>query len=129
LLDYKVGPGETRSYPVPVYGYYPDRTTHISGIRRGDERYSAHIYESGGFVPLGYTQAWETLYLRSMSLDIVDAAAWRRGQTEKRYEGKVTSRGRESTIAAVMPFMIEAMFIDFPGGSGTTQTIILEPES
>ncbi len=129
LLDYAVGPGEIRSYPVPVYGYYPDQTTHISGIRRGNKRYSAHIYESGGFIPLGYTEATETLYERTLTLDIADAAAWRQGRTQKSYEGRVVSHGPESTIAAVMPLMIEALFIDFPGNNGASQTVVLEPES
>lgn len=129
LLDYAVGPAEVRSYPVPVYGYYPDRTMHISGIRRGDQRYSAHIYESGGMVPLGYTEMTEVTYTTYMTLDIVDAAAWRQGRSEKKYEGRVSRHGPDNNIAAVMPLMIQALFADFPGNNGTTQTVILEPES
>ena len=128
LLDYAVGPGEVSSYPVPVYGYYPDRTVHINGIRRGDKRYSAHIYESGGFIPLGYTEMTEINYTSLLTLEMVDSAAWRQGRTEKRYEGRVTSHGPESNIAAIMPLMIQALFVDFPGNNGVKQTVILEPE-
>lgn len=129
LVDYDVGPGEVRSYAQPVYGYYPDQVTHIRGIKRDGKRFSAHIYESGGFVPLGYTEVTETLYKRSLTLEMVDAAAWRQGRTEKRYEGRVTSDGPESEIAAVMPLMIQALFLQFPGVDGKTQTVVLEPES
>ncbi len=129
LVDYGVGPGEVRRYAVPVYGYYPDHSTHISGIRRGDQRYSAHVYESGGFIPLGYTEMTEVLYTRKLTMEMLDAAAWRQGQVKKSYEGRVISHGSESDIAAVMPLMIEALFATFPGNNGATQTVILEPES
>lgn len=129
LLDYGVGPGEVRSYPAPVYGYYPDQVTTIRGVRKDGKRFSANVFESGGFVPLGYSEVTETLYQRSLTLEMVDAAAWQRGQTEKRYEGRVTSHGPESEIAAVMPLMIQALFLEFPGDNGASRTVVLEPES
>ena len=70
----------------------------------------------------------EINYTSLLTLEMVDTAAWRQGRTEKSYEGRVTSHGPESNIAAIMPLMIQALFVDFPGNNGATQTIILEPE-
>ena len=127
LVDYGVGSGTVESYSIPVYGYYPDEFRRVHGVTSEGERFSAHVYDSGGFVPLGYTERVRTLYQRRLSLDIVDAAAWRQDRTVKVYEGRVVSMGPENDIAAVMPLMIRALFVEFPGAPGATRTIVLDP--
>lgn len=129
FVDYGVDSGRLESYPVPVYGYYPDRFTQLHGVRKSGKRFSAHAYESGGLVPLGISEITETVFTRSLAVDIVDAPPWRRGQTVKRYEARATSIGRESNLSAVMPLMIRALFQDFPGEDGGTRTVVLNPQS
>ncbi|MEM8799633.1 MAG: DUF4136 domain-containing protein [Pseudomonadota bacterium] len=42
---------------------------------------------------------------------------------ERVFEGRVESTGRNKRLPEVMPFLVEAMFRDFPGQSGVTQEI------
>lgn len=44
----------------------------------------------------------------------------------KLYEGQVTSRGREG-LALMMPYLVVALFQDFPGESGTSNRIKVTP--
>lgn len=127
-LDYGIGAGMTESRPVPVYGYYPDQYSVIRGRTDEGEPFSARIYESGGYIPLGYTQDIWTVYRRTLTLDILEAGAWRQGQTKKVFEGRVVSVGPEAEVSRIVPLMIRALFADFPGPSGTTRTVVVENE-
>ena len=128
LLNYSVGPGTQTSFPVPVYGYYPGQFRTVHGTTRKGRRFSAQVYDSGGYVPLGYAEQTETTYKRILTLDMLDAAKWRDNQTDKTFEARVISLGAESEIAPVMPLMIRALFVEFPAPSGSTRTIVLSPE-
>ncbi len=127
-LDYGIGAGTSESRPVPVYGYYPDRYSVIRGRTAEGEDFSARLYESGGHVPLGYTEQTRTIYRRTLMLEFLEAGAWRQGQTKKVFEGRVVSVGPEAEIGRVVPLMIRALFADFPGPSGTTRTVVIENE-
>ena len=113
---------------MPVYGYYPDQYRVIRGRTTDGEPFSARIYESGGYIPLGYTQDIRTVYRRSLTLDILEAGPWRQGQTKKVFEGRVVSVGPEAEVGRVVPLLIRALFADFPDPSGTTRTVVIENE-
>jgi hypothetical protein len=128
FVDYGTDSGTVETYAVPVYGYYPDEFHRMHGVTSEGKRFSAQVYESGGFVPLGYTERVRTLYRRNLRVEIVNTEEWRRGRTVKSYEGRVVSMGPENEIAMIMPLMIRALFLDFPGTSGATRTIVLDPD-
>lgn len=128
LVDYGTDSGTVESRTVPVYGYEPGQVHSVHGVTSDGKRFSARVYESGGYVPLGYTERVRTLYRRNLNIEIVEADAWRHGRTVMLYEGRAVSMGPESEIAMVMPLMIRALFLDFPGASGATRTIVLDPE-
>ena len=44
------------------------------------------------------------------------------------YEGKAESLGESTNVNPVMPLLVEALFKDFPGKSGTTNHVELGPE-
>jgi len=124
-LDYAIGPGVVQSRSVPVYGHYPDQYSVVRGRTADGKPFSAQVFESGGYVPLGYTQETQIVYRRTLSLDILEATAWRSGQSTKVYEGRSVSVGPEAELARVMRPLIEALFVDFPGPSGATRTVVL----
>ena len=124
-LDYGIGAGTSESRSVPVYGYYPDQYRIVRGQTPEGKPFSARIYDSGGHVPLGYAQETRTVYRRTLTLDILEAAPWRRGQAKTVYEGRVVSVGPEAEVGRVVPLMIRTLFADFPGPSGVTRTIVL----
>ncbi len=61
-------------------------------------------------------------YIRILSMEIIQ-----RSDGVKLYEGQVTSRGQEG-LPIMMPFLVDAMFQDFPGESGTSNRIKTTPE-
>jgi len=65
----------------------------------------------------------QTQYVSTLSLNIVDLSTGGR-----LYEGHVESINRNQNLAQIMPFMIEALFQNFPGASGTSDTISIKPE-
>lgn len=124
-LDYAIGAGTVQSRSVPVYGAYPDQYSVVRGRTADGEPFSARVFESGGYVPLGYAQEAQTVYRRSLSLDILDGPAWRTGSIRKVYEGRSISVGPEAELARVMRPLIDALFVDFPGPTGMTRTVVL----
>jgi hypothetical protein len=47
---------------------------------------------------------------------------------KKLYETTVVSEGTNSSLAAVMPFMVRSAFTDFPGPSGVPRRVELKLE-
>lgn len=63
-----------------------------------------------------------TVYTRQLSMDIV-----RIGETkEPLFEGRVESVGRDNRLPEVMPYLVQAMFTDFPGRSGVTKRVTID---
>ena len=109
-MDYSVGPAQTKIQSFPrnfvfyrfYYGYY-------------------HPYYFGKYwdEPEVYTY---TIYPRSLDLNIVQATG------ESVFEGHVKSIGREQNINQVMPYLVEAMFNNYPGESGVTKVVTIEKD-
>ena len=62
------------------------------------------------------------IHSRNLMLDI------RTSTGEKVYEGRVESIGNSKSLPKVMPYMIEAMFTNFPGESGAVKQIVVREE-
>lgn len=113
-LDYGIDDGKTaiRSYP--------------STFRGGYYRYG-HPWYSPWYDPwyMGYPGYAEpdirsyVIYTRKLSLEIARSG----NNGERLFEGRVESRGADNRLPEVMPYMVEALFKDFPGRSGVTQEI------
>jgi hypothetical protein len=50
------------------------------------------------------------------------------GEMDRVFEGRVESNGTESSLPEVMPYLITAMFNNFPGESGTTKVVTIEKD-
>lgn len=111
-LDYSVGKGQTE----------------IKSEHRNYVRY--HFFYDHYRFPYYYGMHYNwppeiyayTVYNRELRLNIVRPAPER----EVLFEGRVQSIGRENDIAKVMPYMITAMFSNFPGESGVTKVVTIE---
>lgn len=57
-------------------------------------------------------------FVRFLTLDIV-----RRADGARLYEGRVESRGPENSLPYIMPFLVNALFEDFPGESGESNRV------
>jgi hypothetical protein len=65
----------------------------------------------------------EANYLSKFHMNITDLLTGQRV-----YEGHVESINRNPSLAQTMPFLINALFQDFPGESGSSNTVTVKPE-
>jgi hypothetical protein len=115
-MDYAIDSGRTevQSWPSNAvwyhfsYGYYYDP-------------FYYGLYYAG---PEVYSY---TVYTRSLSLTIRAAPAGGPGRVF--YEGRVHSVGRSHRLEEIMPYMVTAMFTNFPGESGLTKIVTVETDS
>jgi hypothetical protein len=68
-----------------------------------------------------------TVYTRSLSLVIRATPDGGRGKVV--YEGRVHSVGSSHRLEEIMPYMVTAMFTNFPGESGLTKIVTVETDS
>ncbi len=115
-VDYSVSEGrvETRTRMEPPRGY-----AHY------------HFYYGRYYDPFyfGYYDRWTpdirsyTVYDRTLEMNILNADS-----DEVVFEGRVRSTGRENEIAEIMPYLVTAMFTNFPGESGVTKVVTIEKD-
>jgi len=75
-----------------------------------------------------YSYATRRVYMRAVTVEIVDRARFRPNDSAsylaaRVYSGSVTSDGACSTMASVIDPMLTALFADFPGQSGGIRTL------
>ena len=107
-MDYSVGAGETR-------------------IQSWSGNYVHYHFYYGHPHPY-YMGAWwdepnvysYTVYPRNLNLNIVDS-----GTGSMVFEGRVRSYGTEDKLTQVMPYLVDAMFQNFPGESGVTRVVTI----
>lgn len=64
----------------------------------------------------------KTVYKSMLNLEI------RQTDGKKLYEGRAESEGRENSMPVVVPKLVKAIFVNFPGKSGTTTKVVIKPE-
>ncbi|NOZ65280.1 MAG: DUF4136 domain-containing protein [Alphaproteobacteria bacterium] len=87
------------------------------GVGSGGHRTNVGI---GLSFPIGNSEPKQE-YIRLLALEII-----RRSDGVKLYEGQVSSRGKES-LPLVIPYLVDALFRDFPGESGTSSRVKVSP--
>lgn len=108
-IDYGVGPGR-------------------QALRDGDGGSSVGVGVGGGSrggVSVGLSTAFnlsggegEPLYVRRFYMDLT-----RRATDERLFEGRAESEGRTRDLSLVMPYLVDALFQEFPGESGVTTEV------
>ena len=119
-VDYSVDLGPTE--------IYTDRSRSYARYHFGYGRYYNPWY-FGFYDPMFYDPFFDqpevysqTTYNRNLEVNIVKAD----GEQERIFEGRVESNGAESSLPEVMPYLITAMFSNFPGESGTTKVVTID---
>lgn len=109
-MDYTVGPAQTK-------------------IQSWPRNYVYYQFNYGSYFPYYYSHYWDepeiysyTIYPRTLDLKII------RSGGESLFEGHVKSIGREQNINQVMPYLVEAMFNNFPGESGVTKVVTIQKD-
>lgn len=118
-VDYAVAPGPTQVYsdnPRPYVRYH-------FGYGRYNNPWYFGVYDPF-YEPLFWSrpQIYSTpTYQRTLEMNIVDSE-----RQERIFEGRVESNGVDNALPEVMPYLITAMFANFPGESGTTKLVTIE---
>lgn len=111
-MAYGIGPPRTivTHTPSPVYGSF--------GWWGGPRRH----WGWGWGVPFGpvYDTHVITKYTRWLDIDINGGEGLRQGRPARLFEGRAISDGGNAALPQVMPYLIAAMFDNFPGNSGQT---------
>lgn len=121
-IDYSVSEGEqvVRSRPTVVYGFY-GTYGHVHPFYTG-YWYRGTFYGQYpfGYAPEVYTY---TVYTRRLQMNIVRANSATR---EVLFEGEAVSVGRSRKLPEIMPYLVQAMFTNFPGESGVTRDVVIK---
>lgn len=82
----------------------------------------------GGFGGAGFGQDVYSyaVYTRDLNIQMYRPSASSQAEKDVVFEGKVQSVGRDKRLPEVMPFLVEALFSDFPGQSGVTKEVKIE---
>jgi len=87
------------------------------GVGSGGRRSSVGI---GLSIPIGENDPPQA-YMRILTLEIIQ-----RSDGVKLYEGQAASRGPEA-LPVIMPYLVNAIFQDFPGNSGSSNKVKAQP--
>lgn len=120
-IGYGVSKGEqiVRSRPTAFYGFY-------GMYGRSSPFYTGYWYRGAlyGDYPFGYGEVYtETMYTRTLNMVIVRSGDASR---EVLFEGEVVSVGRNRRLPEIMPYLVQAMFTNFPGESGVTKEVVIK---
>jgi hypothetical protein len=135
VLVYGIDDGKlvTSTYSIPqfgVTGYSGSVTTGTVTTFGNTANLNATTTNTPTYGVTGYSTETATskIFTRAVILTIYDASKLKQGdassiQTSQVYQAKLTSAGSCGALAGVMEPMLEAIFKDFPGKSGSAQTV------
>jgi len=127
FVAYWIDEGKAYTYTLPVYVQTGGGLTYHSGTittSSGTKSFSGYSYSVPAYSVLPSRQT-DIEYTKRLLVDILEGKAYREGKTVKVYEGRVISRDSSEVLSEAVPLMIEAVFENFPGESGKTQTVTL----
>lgn len=129
LFTYSIKYLGTQTFERQVYQRPPRSSKPISAPAGGNAQDWQNYYNkqmSRGFKTDGtYRTVTEEIdqYLRKLNLKLLDGEKFQKGDLHPVLEGEVESTGSTGHLAAVMPYLVEAMFSDFLGPSGSVREI------
>ncbi|UTW55517.1 DUF4136 domain-containing protein [Kordiimonas sp. SCSIO 12610] len=131
----------TRPGPYGFYGGFPYWAGysrfgywgfHRAGFRRGFIRPGFGFGGFGGFGRFGGFGGFggfagdqviaRTVYKATLTMEV------RTKDGEKLFEGRAETETRKKDLPTTLPLLAEALFADFPGQSGVTRKVVLEPK-
>ncbi len=83
-------------------------------------------YGFGYGSPYGNRTATRQMFVRRVELAIYDGDTYNSENPTRVFEGTAVSTGTNGQIDPVMPYIIQAIFDQFPGASGDTRTVRVE---
>lgn len=113
-INFGIDNGKTITTTAPVYGQKGGDMTTTHGSYNNQE-FSKTTYTVPTYGIVGTTPYKTTEYTKYMTVDIFDAKT-----NKKIYEARATNQDETSEIIEMVPYLINAIFDDFPGKNGKT---------
>lgn len=133
FIAYGIDDGKTTVTSAPIWGQTGGGTSFSSGSLSGNYgttpysgTYTGTTYTAPTYGVTGYVPVKETTYTRVFLMDMVDAKQSTAQNVVKRYEAKARSAGGNNNLNQVAPYMVEAIFKNFPGRSGETERVVVQ---
>jgi hypothetical protein len=117
FLHWGAGPARTETWTSPssVYG----------GVGWGHP----HWVGGGVWDPFPYWETRSMTYVvKWLAVDVLDGPAWRAGTPRKLFEGRAQTESGGASVAPVVPYLIKALFVNFPGADGATVRVTVPVE-
>lgn len=123
-VDYNISDGEEKIRSRPNSGYGFGYYGYGYGYGHHSYHHFSYLYGPGYGGYGGYSSDIYsvTVYTRKLNMDIVSAGG------EKLFEGRAVSVGRDNKMPEIMPYLVQAMFTNFPGESGITKVVDIETQ-
>ena len=129
FLSYEIDNGREVISSYPIFGQTGVASSYTYGnVYRsygGSASYSGTTTYTPTYGIVGTGTTSDTVFTRKVQLDMLARPLLDQDKVSKVYECRVVSSGSSSQLNLVMPYLIESLFQDFPGNSGTTKTVTL----
>lgn len=110
-----------------IEGPSPDIKSRNSGFGYGFGFGNRHSHFGYGFgYPSESRTSTKQMFVRRVELIIYDGKTYNTENPKRVFEGSAVSTGTNGQIDPVMPYIIQAIFDQFPGASGETKTVRVE---
>lgn len=118
-LFYAVDDGRTEIWTTPIYSYN-DYWRRYYG--------AAAAWPAPYYDVTGANTNSTTIYTHRLELKMIDGEAFRAGKRDDVFEGRAVAERETRELVLTMPFLVEALFNDFPGQSGVPTKVRLQGE-
>lgn len=122
FMSYAIDEGKTTVSAAPIFGQTGGGTTTTTTGYVGRTPVYGSSYTAPTYGITGYAPVEDTVYGRAVKIIILDAKRTvAEGKNVVVYEVTAASAGSSGNLNVVMPPILDAVFEDWPGKSGTTQ--------
>ncbi len=119
---------ENRSYSSPIY---QDQYVYRPGFRDAAGRIYPGYWMPDPFGPryVGNQLLMETVQVSHLRLRLLDTLGPAGSSPRTVFESTATHEGRPAPLSAVVPYLVRAVFEDFPGANGRVQIVRFKPDT
>ncbi len=116
-FDFYIDDGQVRTYEIPVFGQTGVSGSSTTGHMTSYGGFSATTTYTPTFGVTGYRTVSRTYFTRRLMIVMFDRTS--RGERPVPvYQASAVSQGSTAYLSPVMPFMLSAVFSEFPGKTG-----------
>jgi hypothetical protein len=127
FLQYQIGQGRDVTFSYPIFGSVPTGTATTTGTVTTYGNMSTintTTTQQSRLGVVGTGTGSRTVYDRAVRVTMFSLPGYReQKRMEALYEGEIRSSGSTGDLPIVMPALLQGLFSDFPGKSGTTQEV------